>query len=126
MESEIYTPELEIQLIQYYHENTSKYFDNLKPFTNYTDELKDLLLGEALAYCESKKDKYIEFKSLPINFFSTILKRIVIVRTAGLVNYLDSRSSNHQYQVELNGDYWKGVLTRAKREYDLKNLLCVS
>ena len=126
MESEIYTPELEIQLVQYYHENTSKYFEKLKPFINYTDELKDLLLGEVLAYCESKKDKYIEFKSLPINYFSTILKSIVIVRTAGLVNYLDSSRSNHKRQVELNGDYCKSYLTRAKREYDLKNLLCVS
>lgn len=51
-----YTPELENQLIQYYRENTSQYFDKLKPFINYTDELKDVLLEKELDFCKSKQD----------------------------------------------------------------------
>jgi hypothetical protein len=123
MKSEIYTPDLESQLIQYYHENAPKYFDRLNPFINYTDEVKDLFLDDALNYCKSKQDGYDKSKSSPIRFFKTILTRMTMVRTEALINYLDKSSSNHQYQVEVNSNYWKSFLTRAKREYDLKNIL---
>lgn len=122
IESEIYTSELEVQLIQYYHENISKCVDRLKPFINYTDELKDILLENGLDYCKSKQDGFNKLKSLPIAFFSIILKSRCIRTTYALLNYLDSGRENHQYEVKEN-DLWKGLLTRAKREYDLKNLL---
>lgn len=73
MKSEIYTPDLESQLIQYYNENVPNYFDRLK--------------------------------------------------TNDLINYLDPSSKYHQYQVDVNGNYLKKLLIRAKREYDLKNIL---
>jgi hypothetical protein len=123
MKSEIYTPDLESQLIQYYHENVPKYFDRLNTFINYTDEVKDLLLDDCLIYCKSKQDGYDKSKSSPIRFFKTILTRITMVKTEALINYLDTNSKYHQYQVEVNSNYWKSFLTRAKREYDLKNIL---
>ena len=123
MKSEIYTPDLESQLIQYYNENVTKFFDRLKIFIDYTDEVKDILLGDALNYCKSKQDSYDKSKGSPIGFFSTILSRIIMIRTNDLINYLDPCSKYHQYQVDVNGNYWKKLLTRAKREYDLKNIL---
>lgn len=123
MESEIYTPELENKLIQYYHENAPKYFNELKTFISYTDEVKELLLDDALKYCKSKQDGYDKSKTSPIRYFESILKSITIVRTKGLINYIDQSHSNHQYQVVLNGNYWKSLLTKAKREYTIKNLL---
>jgi hypothetical protein len=123
MESETYTPELETQLIQYYHENTPKYFDKLKQFINYTDEVKELLLDGSLKYCKSKQDGYDKSKSSPIRYFLSILTSITIVRTQGLINYIDQSHSNHQYQVEFNSNYWKKLLTSAKREYTIKKLL---
>jgi len=123
MESEIYTSELEVRLIQYYNENISKCVDRLKPFINYTDELKDILLEKCLDYCKSKQDGYNKLKSSPFAFFSIILKSRCIHTTYALLNYLDSSRDNHQYEVKENDLYWKGLLTRAKREYDLKNLL---
>jgi hypothetical protein len=123
MKSEIYTPDLESQLIQYYHENAPKFFDRLKTFIDYTDEVKDLFLDDALNYCPSCLDLYDKSKSSPIRFFKTILTRITMVKTEALINYLDTNSKYHQYQVEVNSNYWKKLLTRAKREYDLKNIL---
>lgn len=125
MQSETYTPELETQLIQYYHEYTSKYFDKLKPFINYIDEVKNLLLDDGLNYCKYKQDKYNKSKSSPIRFFKALLRNYTIVKTEALINYLDVSGHNHQYQVRVNGNYWKGFLTKAKREYDLKNLLTI-
>jgi hypothetical protein len=121
MESEIYTPELERQLIKYYYENTSKYFDKLKSFINYTDEVKDLLLDEALNYCKSKQDVYDKSKSSPIRFFAIILTRITMSTAIGLINYLEEKIIDTDYQIDSN--YWKALLTKAKREYDIKNLL---
>jgi 1,4-alpha-glucan branching enzyme len=118
-----YTPELENQLIQYYRENTSQYFDKLKPFINYTDELKDVLLEKELDFCRSKQDKYDESKGTSINFFTTLLKHSCIQSTQALLTYLDSNNKYHQYEVDFNGRYWKGLLNRSKREYGLKNLL---
>lgn len=123
MKSEIYTPDLESQLIQYYNENAPKYFNRLKTFIDYTDEVKDLFLDYALNYCKSKQDGYNKSKGSPIGFFSTILSRMIMIRTHDLINYLDPVSRYHQYQVDVNGNYWKSFLTRAKREYDLKNIL---
>jgi hypothetical protein len=126
MQSETYTPELETQLIQYYHEYTPKYFDKLKPFINYIDEVKDLLLDDALNYCKYKQDKYkSKIELSPIRFFKAVLRNNTIAKTEALINYLDVTRHNHQYQVRVNGNYWKSFLTKAKREYDLKNLLTI-
>ncbi len=53
----IYTPEIESQLIQYYQEDASQYLNVLKKFIDYTDELKDVLLEKELTHCKSKQDK---------------------------------------------------------------------
>lgn len=124
MQSETYTPELETQLIQYYHEY--KYFDKLKPFINYIDEVKDLLLDDGLNHCKYKQDRYnSKIELSPIRFFEAVLRNNTISMTEALINYLDATRHNHQYQVRVNGNYWKSFLTKAKREYDLKNLLTI-
>jgi hypothetical protein len=117
----IYTPEIESQLIQYYEKDASQYLNVLKKFIDYTDELKDVLLEKELAYCKSKQDKYVESKGTPINFFTTLLKNGCIINTKSLLAYLDSNNKYHQYEV--NGRYWQGLLNRAKREYLLKTLI---
>jgi hypothetical protein len=128
--TDIYTPEIEKRLIQYYNETCHKYFNKLKPFINYTDEIKEIFLEDALPYCKSKQDRYNKSAPLlndgsintPFTFFATILKNETITRSQSLLCYLDETKSSHESQVALNGHIWKGVLNKAKRENLLKEL----
>jgi hypothetical protein len=113
MNTDIYTPQIEERLIQYYQETLSKYFNKLKPFINYTDEVKDLFIEDALIYCKSRQHKYsitpsCDGSNTPFTFLATILRNTTLERTMSLLNYLDSSQSNHQFQVEVNGHIWKG------------------
>jgi len=119
----IYTPEIESQLIQYYQEDASQCLNVLKKFIDYTDELKDVLLEKELTHCKSKQDSYVESKGTPINFFTTLLRNGCIGTTNRVLTYLDSNKKNHHHEVNLNGRYWQGLLNRAKREYLLKTLI---
>ena len=128
--TDIYTPEIEKKLIQYYNETCHKYFNKLKPFINYTDEIKEIFLEDALIYCKSKQDKYPKSTpvlydgsiNIPFTFFATILKNDTIQRSQSLLCYLDETKTSHYSQVALNGHIWKGVLNKAKRENLLKEL----
>jgi hypothetical protein len=41
-------------------------------------------------------------------------------KAIGLINYLEEKTIDTDYQIS---NYWKALLTKAKREYDIKNLL---
>ena len=127
----IYTPYIEQQLINYYWETSSNYFNRLKPFINYIDEVKELFIEEALQYCKSKEDRYNKSSVInddgsintPLTFFKTILKNKSIDRSMSLLCYLDNTRPNHDFQVAVNGSIWNGILTKARREYNLKQLV---
>lgn len=119
-----YTTDLEKELILYYKESASTYFNKLGQFIKYTDELKEVCMEGALLYCKSKEDKYNPLlNNNPLPFFKTLIKNYSISRSQSLLSYLDSNSTTHLYQVKMNKDFWDRLLTKSAREYNLKQLL---
>jgi hypothetical protein len=119
-----YTPDLEKELILYYKESASTYFNKLSQFIKYTDELKEVCMEGALLYCKSKEHKYNpSLNNNPLPFFKALIKNYCISWSQSLLSYLDRNNTNHLYQVQRNKDFCDRLLGKSAREYKLKQLL---